>query len=356
MSILLDAVTRDKQQSQGITHDVVLTPRAQYRAKQDSGKGLKYAIGFVSLLLLTVLAAWLLSKVLYPESKGANGLLEATSVNSSANLTPNQHEFAKQETAQQMSQQEADSELTGDSTPESVAEIRLAGKVVLPIAQPMAVTQPMMVSTSLPPANSTVSEEPNELMAAVLNAQQSVENNSVENTHETASNPASSKSRVTSDSEPIILGANSNQRGEELLESLKEQVEDAANDVGLKSSEPAANNNLLAAFEAALKDVERDNAVATPVTEPKLDPIPTTPKSDDIPKYGQLPAGLQLQVPEFNINAHVYSSAPDNRWLNVDGAELQEGDSIQGKLTIVEIRPRDVVLAIQGTEFKVPAI
>ncbi|GIU17325.1 general secretion pathway protein GspB [Shewanella sp. MBTL60-007] len=350
MSILLDAVTRDKQQSQGITHDVVLTPRAQYRAKQDSGKGLKYAAGVVSLLLLTVLAAWLLSKVLYPESKGGNGLWEATSVNSSANPTPNQHEFAKQETAQQMSQQEA------DSTPESVPEIRLAGKVVLPIAKPMAVTQPVMVSTSQPLVNSAASEESNDLMAAVLKAQRNVENNSVENNHEPASNPASNKSRVTSDSEPIILGANSNQRGEDLLESLKEQVEDAANDVGLKSSEPAVNNNLLAAFEAALKDVERDNAVATPVTEPKLDPIPTTPKSDDIPKYGQLPAGLQLQVPEFNINAHVYSSAPDNRWLNVDGAELQEGDSIQGKLTIVEIRPRDVVLAIQGTEFKVPAI
>jgi len=29
---------------------------------------------------------------------------------------------------------------------------------------------------------------------------------------------------------------------------------------------------------------------------------------------------------------------------------------IGGKLEVVEIRPRDVVLAIEGTQFKVPAI
>ncbi|MGL5669484.1 MAG: general secretion pathway protein GspB, partial [Shewanella sp.] len=78
--------------------------------------------------------------------------------------------------------------------------------------------------------------------------------------------------------------------------------------------------------------------------------------NDDIPKYGQLPAGLQLQVPEFNIVAHVYSTDASQRWLNVDGAELQEGDQIGGKLKIIAIRPRDVVLEIQGTQFRVPAI
>lgn len=328
MSILLDAVTRDKQQSQGVTHDVVLTPRAQYKARQERGKGLKYAAVFVSLLLLMILAAWLLSKVWYPQQALSQGLEQSVSVN--RNLVSTRPASIEPEQAQTVKR-----ELSSDSG----EDIRLAGKVALPVAEPR------VVAASVVPANSALADEQaNNLMAAIVKAEQSIEQ---------GPNPVPSQH---SNDEPIILGANSNHRGNELLESLKEQVEDAANDVGLKTAEPATNNNLLAAFEAALKDVERDNAVATPVTEPKLDPIPTTPKLDDIPKYGQLPAGLQLQVPEFNINAHVYSSAPDNRWLNVDGAELQEGDSIQGKLTIVEIRPRDVVLAIQGTEFKVPAI
>ncbi|ABZ75593.1 general secretion pathway protein B [Shewanella halifaxensis HAW-EB4] len=356
MSILLDAVTRDKQQSQSITHDVVLTPRAQYKAKQGRGKGLKHAAIFVSLLLLMILSAWLLSQALYPESAVNNGLGETASVNSKSHSTSNiqelgKLELAKQESTQPVGHQEVDSA----STPESVPEIRLAGKVALPIAQPLAVTQLKGVTASVLPTNNVAAEEPSgDLMAALLKAQQSVEQAS-----ESVSNQSINQGtdQAPDQSEPIILGANSNQRGDELLESLKYQVEYAANDVGLERAESAANNNnLLAVFEAALKDVERENSVATPVTEEKLDPIPTTPKSDAIPKYGQLPAGLQLQVPEFNINAHVYSSVPENRWLNVDGAELQEGDSIQGKLTIVEIRPRDVVLAVQGTEFKVPAI
>ncbi|MDN5370437.1 MAG: ral secretion pathway protein, partial [Shewanella sp.] len=52
----------------------------------------------------------------------------------------------------------------------------------------------------------------------------------------------------------------------------------------------------------------------------------------------------------------MYATDPTKRWLNVDGKELQEGDKIKSKLKIIEIRPRDVVLDIQGTRFKVPAI
>lgn len=170
--------------------------------------------------------------------------------------------------------------------------------------------------------------------------------------------------------EPVILGANANEQGKALLASLQNEVQQAAKDVGLSTktevtkvetqakqieSRHGADNNLLAAFEQALKEVEAEKSVAKPVTKPKLDPIPATPK-DTIPSYGQLPAGVQLQVPEFNINAHVYASDPSQRWLNVDGQELQQGDKINGKLDIIEIRPRDIVLAIDGYQFKVPAV
>ena len=338
MSILLDAVTRGKQQSQAITHDVVLTPRAQYREKQTSN-GLRYAIIFVCSLLLMVLAAWLLSRVLYP--------VDGEEVQASSTSANGDTVIAKQGLLQSQSQPQLNN---GEPT----SDIRLAGKVALPVAQPFeAQARPITPRNVLSPNQSqgmsmTSQPQSNDLVAALLSAQQRVEQNTQVVTQASA--------ELSGADEPIILGANSNKRGDELLASLKYQVENAANDVGLERGEPEKKNNLLAAFEAALKDVERNNSVATSVTEEKLDPIPTTPKSDDIPKYGQLPAGLQLQVPEFNISAHVYSSVADNRWLNVDGAELQEGDSIQGKLTIVEIRPRDVVLAIQGTEFKVPAI
>ncbi|MCK8043742.1 general secretion pathway protein GspB [Shewanella sp. 1CM18E] len=335
MSILLDAVTRDKQQSQVNNHDVVLTPRAAYKAKQQGGYNIKALIIYGLSLLFMVLAAWLLSLALYPSDK---------------NTTNNKQTQASISTAADSAQKREQT----ISSAQPTDEVRLAGKVALPMAQtltPQAHNQRRLIGND----NQAPVSSNDSLRNALLAAEASV--TSAENT-DTNGNDSSVSNSMSEDgaSEPIILGANSNKRGDELLESLKYQVEHAANDVGLKATEPSDNNNLLAAFEAALKEVEREKAVETPVTEAKLDPIPTTPKSDDIPKYGQLPAGLQLQVPEFNINAHVYSSVADNRWLNVDGAELQEGDSIQGKLTIVEIRPRDVVLAIQGTEFKVPAI
>lgn len=340
MSILLDAVTRDKQQSQVNNHDVVLTPRAPYKAKQQGRYNIRSLMIYGLSLLLMVLAAWLLSLALYPSEKSA--------------ISNKQEQIALSTPVKTVQNHEQD--ISSEST---TNEVRLAGKVALPMAQaytPQAATDLAVSHQSGTAASYSqfASSSNDELKSAVSAAETSVTHS--ENIAASARSSELSNSLSQNDDEPIILGANSNKRGDELLESLKYQVENAANDVGLETTKPAADNNLLAAFEAALKEVERENAVETPVTEAKLDPIPVTPKSDDIPKYGQLPAGLQLQVPEFNINAHVYSSVPDNRWLNVDGAELQEGDTIQGKLTIVEIRPRDVVLAIQGTEFKVPAI
>lgn len=153
--------------------------------------------------------------------------------------------------------------------------------------------------------------------------------------------------------QPVALGVRDT--GVSQLDVLRQQVSAAAADVGLETNQSRQDDKLVATFQDALKEVEYTQAAKTPVTAAKVDPIPRT-AADDIPRYGQLPAALQLQVPEFNIVAHVYSSDESQRWLNVDGAELQEGGMIGGKLTIIEIRPRDVVLDIQGTQFKVPAI
>ncbi|MCL1056836.1 general secretion pathway protein GspB [Shewanella gelidimarina] len=338
MSILLDAVTRDKQQSQGIQHDVVMTPRAQYKTVSHEHKMAKRAVAFAVLLLLSVALAWLLSQIFMAEKINndnvANQTFAMPAEQNKSNTSGNVQSAASR-------QFEAND-----------ASIKLAGKVALPVVRAMPNSGSQARQTSFVPAGRVTTSNDaagNDLLAAVLKAQQSVEADD---------SPAEVKRQaVSNEPDPIILGANANQRGQDMLASLQYEVDLAAADVGLDSKpKPQNDNNLVAAFEAALKDIERENAFATPVTQPALDPIPTTPKTDSIPKYGQLPAGLQLQVPEFSINAHVYSSVEDNRWLNVDGAELQQGDKIQGKLTIVEIRPRDVVLSIQGTEFKVPAI
>lgn len=348
MSILLDAVTRSKQQELDSSLDPVLSPRAQYdQFSQRGTRSMLIALACLIVLLLGVIA-WLSKS--YFTDVGAQGAHSQSGYNAAT---------TKSDEAERKEAKQIATKPTAALTSPEQEGISLAGKVALPIARqlPAYARDESKVTANTGSSSSSKSDSSSTLnLASQAKASDAALRQSVIE----ASQAIDSGSYQVSSEEPIILGANTNDKGQALLDSLKYQVNVAAEEVGMQGTDAQprdyqSENNLLAAFEAALKEVEIENSVATPVTPEKLDPIPTT-QPDELPKYGQLPAGIQLQVPEFNINAHVYSSVATNRWLNVDGNELQEGDSIGGKLTIVEIRPRDVVLSIQGTEFKVPAI
>ncbi|QDO85459.1 general secretion pathway protein GspB [Shewanella psychropiezotolerans] len=326
MSILLDAVTRAKSQELDVRIDPVLTPRAQYdNFSGNSLRNLTVLFGGLIVILLIIIA-WLGQIYLVGDSS----------------------QVSEPKLAQPLLQEPKEMPATSSQlvSLENEQSVRLAGKVALPVATERPRAEGYLDNRS----QQTHSAEPSGYVDNRLKSQAS-------QYVEPASTSTSTNSLA---GEPIMLGANANQKGQDMLAALKFEVNQAASEVGLETGSATPKNyqdenNLLAAFEAALKAVEVKNSLAAPMTSRELDPIPAT-KSDTLPKYGQLPAGLQLQVPEFNINAHVYSTNSDNRWLNVDGAELQEGDKIGGKLEIVEIRPSDVVLSIQGTKFKVPAI
>lgn len=361
MSILLDAVTRNKQQQQSPLPDAVMTPRANYPQPRKSG----VPIGKLSLLVVAVAAgigvAWGLS--VWDQTRHIS--TEQTSTHNVAVtkvLPPTASSLAVSTAAKNALQTASIESVTQpQSEGSATAGVRLAGKVALPRAQ----TLPELTASSQyqggAVANSPQASSANMNSNAAQNSDPSYSDSSYGDymatsaqvdaaSREVASMPADTQTQQT-----MMLGANANESGLASLEALRQQVSAAAEDVGLETNKSRDEDKLVASFQIALKDVEYTNAAETNVTEAKLDPIPKT-AADDIPKYGQLPAGLQLQVPEFNIVAHVYSSDPTQRWLNVDGAELQEGDMIAGKLKIISIRPRDIVLDIQGTQFKVPAI
>ncbi|WP_119968889.1 general secretion pathway protein GspB [Shewanella japonica] len=381
MSILLDAVTKEKQQQMGELPDAVLTPRANYQQVGAAKSWVKYLL-LIAVIIIGILAAWGLAKLLKPDVSGTPAVTS--------------------------------SQVNVNSAEEKQAEIRIANKVALPVAKPLnqpeyrsrqavnqreeqsvtdvvydyrlndnrgVVTASQADPSLSAPAKSravprdTTSNSSTETLAASVSRAAQAETRLNESPSANAANndipltAAELKSLYGEDA--IILGANSNYKTASDLDALKLKVSAAASDVNFEQQAQAPqqasinpdenanvvdnSNNLMAAFEAALKEVEYEQSANAPVTEQKLDPIPE-PKKDEIPRYGQLPASVQLQVPEFSIQAHVYSSAAENRWLNVDGKELQEGGSIKGKLKVIEIRPRDVVLEIDGEQFKVPAI
>ncbi len=376
MSILLDAVTRAKQQEMGEQLDPVLTPRAQYRRQSSASRYLKPLAVLVAAVLAGGALAWgwhsldTNKKPLAPETSSVGGQ-------------------ASQQQARQQDESQGYKQPTqaAEVAEQGATEVRLAGKVALPMAQPIPQTQAVQSRTIQ--SQNTLPQNAQAANRAAIN--QSSMNQSGEAEIAARQSPASVNAQSTgsdllaasvaeaakelqfaqlqadgsatvnqpqempaADDEPIILGANPNRRGLEVLESLKRQVNEAAEDVGLSSAESRRQDELVAQFQAALADVEHRHSAEKPVSPPELDPIPKA--EEEVPPYGGLPAGLQLQVPEFEISAHVYASEPSKRWLNVEGAELQEGDSIKGQLKIVEIRPRDVVLEIQGQKFRVPAI
>ncbi|WP_243757306.1 general secretion pathway protein GspB [Shewanella algae] len=386
MSILLDAVTRAKQQEMGEQLDPVLTPRAQYRRQSSASSYLKPLAVLVAAVLAGGALAWgwhsldTNKKPLAPETSSVGGQ-------------------ASQQQARQQDESQGYKQPTqaAEVAEQGATEVRLAGKVALPMAQPIPQTQAVQSRTiqsqNTRPQNAQAENRATINQSSVNQGSinQSSMNQSGEAEIAARQSPASVNAQSTgsdllaasvaeaakelqfaqlqadgsatvnqaqempaADDEPIILGANPNRRGLEVLESLKRQVNEAAEDVGLSSAESRRQDELVAQFQAALADVEHRHSAEKPVSPPELDPIPKA--EEEVPPYGGLPAGLQLQVPEFEISAHVYASEPSKRWLNVEGAELQEGDSIKGQLKIVEIRPRDVVLEIQGQKFRVPAI
>jgi general secretion pathway protein B len=63
---------------------------------------------------------------------------------------------------------------------------------------------------------------------------------------------------------------------------------------------------------------------------------------------------MRKDLPALKISMHVYAPDPAQRFVVINGAHEGEGDSIEGGVTVREIRPTDIVLEFQGKTFSVP--
>ncbi|QYK06118.1 general secretion pathway protein GspB [Shewanella zhangzhouensis] len=370
MSILLDAVTRSKQQENGF--DPVSSPRPQYRPEKAPIRPGKLLL-LPAALSLAVAAAWGVNFwILQPAPQSSLPLVtqagEARTGNgpsgSAHAVMPHSNPASTQALAARIPVTQAHSEPVISASSDTGSGVRLAGKAALPA--PVNLSTDYGVVNQAPVAvdpdadlSYEVAEETAEARAARLEALMAA---GVTDDQRRAFDEVM---QIEESRPRQVLTQSQNVRAprDEGMAALQAEVDKAAAEFGLQRTEPKpasrgdsntlSGDALVQAFEAALKEVEFTESANRDVTPA---PVSTIPQTSDYPRYGDLPAGLQLQVPEFNIMAHVYSNDPSQRWLNVDGAELQEGDSIKGSLSIVEIRPRDVVLSIDGTAFKVPAI
>lgn len=322
MSILLDALSRktqnqDKLSGQGYAETPKRMVTGLDEVRRYTGLRLGAALGIGALL--GALAAWGITEwfsATTPPIAGRDALLA-----NNVSVLPSQKHDVKQESAF------------------SPDEIMLAGKVALPVAQP----RPVMTSEKhRQSGNEHITDNASHGMdLAIVHQDKQV----------------SDGEKIHQALEPLVLGATSDLSAAQLdtLAKARGTAVEGMPVLGADKPKHQDQRALVAEFQKALKEVEYQHALDQPVSPNGMEPV-VMPKADGLPKLTQLPPVLRRQVPKFTIIAHVYASSPKNRWLNVDGQEVQQGDTIAGKLKIVEIRPRDVVLAMDNTRFTVPAI
>jgi len=65
---------------------------------------------------------------------------------------------------------------------------------------------------------------------------------------------------------------------------------------------------------------------------------------------------IQRQIPPIRFQAHVYASEPRQRWVKVNGKDLQEGQWITADIQLKEITPQYVLLQTGRQLFSMPAL
>lgn len=115
------------------------------------------------------------------------------------------------------------------------------------------------------------------------------------------------------------------------------EPESVAQDQGVDLNQVPAD--LLTAFEEAIA------ATGTPGSQ----------QHSVLPRISELTGRLQSQIPSFSYDAHQYSSRANERFIELAGQRLRQGDLWQG-IQILTIAPSHVVLALGNDAFQQPAL
>jgi general secretion pathway protein B len=76
--------------------------------------------------------------------------------------------------------------------------------------------------------------------------------------------------------------------------------------------------------------------------------------SGGVPSIHQLPAQATAGLPALNIDLHVYSADPAQRFVIINGQRLRQGGQLKEGPTVEQITPEGAILDHQGTRFLLP--
>ncbi|OUD12022.1 general secretion pathway protein GspB [Thioflexithrix psekupsensis] len=90
-------------------------------------------------------------------------------------------------------------------------------------------------------------------------------------------------------------------------------------------------------------------------TETENVPVVATaalPEIQNIPLFQELPAQTQQRLSPLVINIHVYAEQAQQRFVLINGRRFREGMTLQANLTLLHIRPTDIILRYQDQLFR----
>ncbi len=100
-------------------------------------------------------------------------------------------------------------------------------------------------------------------------------------------------------------------------------------------------------FMQAVNETTQSNMPAVPVQN--------TAAPDAAP-LGALPPRISQQVPTMKYGAHVYSSVPANRTININGRDYHEGDEVARGVVLLRIEPEASIFRVGSQSFSLNAL
>lgn len=84
------------------------------------------------------------------------------------------------------------------------------------------------------------------------------------------------------------------------------------------------------------------------------EPASSEPPLEPLPLVGELMPDVRAALPALKLSMHVYTAAPEGRFVLIDGKRHVQGDRIAASLTVAQIRRDGAVLEFDGKRFLVP--
>lgn len=145
---------------------------------------------------------------------------------------------------------------------------------------------------------------------------------------------------------------NSERPDEAMLQDAEVVLQDRPEPPAAEAGNVTVSPELMARFNKVLTDLEKEEESGE---EPASGNTVVT-VHDDIQRVDQLPARLLTRLPAMDFSAHMYASAPRDRWVRVNGEDKGEGDWIADRVQIVNIEAQRVILRFEGEVFSMSAL